>query len=163
MELPKPDCVCASREKCQNTSPAGFDGTPSPVQFEGKTCGIAAIFSAVKEPPSTRAGCSQHGLDSCHDSTRSDGFDSVLRTTARLSQCSSAQALLGWHESFRATRCCLPASGRTRPHPPRESAIHCFADFALLTRSRGCWRVGPRVVGGGVRQTRRPQANRDRE
>jgi len=25
--------------------PTGFDGTLSPVRFEGKTCGIAAIFA----------------------------------------------------------------------------------------------------------------------
>ena len=39
--------------------------------------------------------------------------------------------------------------------------LACFANLALLIGSRGCWRVGPRVVGGRVRQSHRPQANRD--
>jgi len=40
-------------EKTPENLPAGFDGTPSPVLFEGKTCRIAAIFS-----------------DSCHNAAK---------------------------------------------------------------------------------------------
>ena len=45
MESLKPDCACALQRKTPENLPAGFDGTLSPVRFEGKTCGIAAIFS----------------------------------------------------------------------------------------------------------------------
>src|SRR3984893_18718456 len=41
----KPDHACALQRKTPENLPAGFDGTPSPVLFEGKTCRIAAIFS----------------------------------------------------------------------------------------------------------------------
>jgi hypothetical protein len=40
-------------EKTPENLPAGFEGTPSPVLFEGKTCRIAAIFS-----------------DSCHNAAK---------------------------------------------------------------------------------------------
>jgi len=40
----KPDCACALQRKKPETLLAGFDWTLSPVRFEGKTCGIAAIF-----------------------------------------------------------------------------------------------------------------------
>jgi hypothetical protein len=45
MESLKPDCVCALQRKTVKNLPTGFDGTLSPVRFEGKTCEIAAIFS----------------------------------------------------------------------------------------------------------------------
>jgi len=45
MESLKPDRACALQRKTPENLPAGFDGTPSPVRFEGKTCRIAAIFS----------------------------------------------------------------------------------------------------------------------
>jgi len=38
-------CVCRQRKTPENLA-AGFDETLSPVRFEGKTYGIAAIFSA---------------------------------------------------------------------------------------------------------------------
>jgi len=41
----KLDCGCALQRKTQENLPAGFDGTLSPVRFEGRTCGIAAISS----------------------------------------------------------------------------------------------------------------------
>jgi hypothetical protein len=43
MESLKPDCACALQRKSPQNLPAGFGGTLSPVRFEGKTCGIAAI------------------------------------------------------------------------------------------------------------------------
>jgi hypothetical protein len=45
MESLKPDCACALQRKTPENLPAGFDGTLSPVRFEGKTSGIAALFS----------------------------------------------------------------------------------------------------------------------
>src|ERR1700693_606389 len=45
MELLKPDCECGLQRKAPENLPAGFDGTLSPVRFEGKTCGIGAMFS----------------------------------------------------------------------------------------------------------------------
>jgi len=45
MQSLKPDCGCALRRKTPEDSPSWFDGTLSPVQFGGKTCGIAANFS----------------------------------------------------------------------------------------------------------------------
>jgi len=39
----KPDCRCALQRKECESLPAGFSGTVSPVRFDGKTCGIAAI------------------------------------------------------------------------------------------------------------------------
>jgi hypothetical protein len=44
MESLKPDCACGLQRKAPENLPAGFDGKLSPVRFEGKTCGIAAIF-----------------------------------------------------------------------------------------------------------------------
>ena len=41
----KPDCACAVQRKTPENLAAGFDATLSPVRFEGKTYGIAAIFS----------------------------------------------------------------------------------------------------------------------
>ena len=41
----KLDCRCALQRKTPENLHVGFDGTLSPVRFEGKTCGIAAIFS----------------------------------------------------------------------------------------------------------------------
>jgi hypothetical protein len=38
---------CLQRKTPENL-PAGFDGTLSPVPFEGKTCGIAAIFDSYE-------------------------------------------------------------------------------------------------------------------
>ena len=45
MESLKPDCACAVQRKTPENLAAGFDETLSPVRFEGKTYGIAAIFS----------------------------------------------------------------------------------------------------------------------
>jgi hypothetical protein len=45
MESVKSDCACALQRKAPENLPAGFEGTLSPVRFEGKTYGIAAIFS----------------------------------------------------------------------------------------------------------------------
>jgi len=45
MESLKPDCACAVQRKTPENLAAGFDETLSPVRFEGKTYGIAAIFN----------------------------------------------------------------------------------------------------------------------
>jgi len=45
MESLKPDCACAVQRKTPENLATGFDETLSPVQFEGRTYGIAAIFS----------------------------------------------------------------------------------------------------------------------
>jgi hypothetical protein len=45
MESLKPDCAFALQRKTPENLPAAVDVTLSPVRFEGKTCGIAAIFS----------------------------------------------------------------------------------------------------------------------
>jgi hypothetical protein len=45
MESVKSDCACALQRKAPENLHVGFDATLSPVRFEGKTCGIAAIFS----------------------------------------------------------------------------------------------------------------------
>jgi hypothetical protein len=45
MESLKPDCACVLQRKAPENLPADFDRTLSPVRFEGKTCGIAAILS----------------------------------------------------------------------------------------------------------------------
>jgi hypothetical protein len=45
MESVKSDCACALQRKAPENLPARFAGTLSLVQFEGKTRGIAAIFS----------------------------------------------------------------------------------------------------------------------
>jgi hypothetical protein len=39
------DCACSLQRKAPENLHVGFDATLSPVRFEGKTCGIAAIFS----------------------------------------------------------------------------------------------------------------------
>jgi hypothetical protein len=41
----KSDCACALQRKAPENLHVGFDATLSLVRFEGKTCGIAAIFS----------------------------------------------------------------------------------------------------------------------
>jgi hypothetical protein len=41
----KPDCAFALQRKTPENLPAAFNVTLSPVRFEGKTCGITAIFS----------------------------------------------------------------------------------------------------------------------
>jgi hypothetical protein len=45
MESMKPDRAYAVQRKTPENLAAGFDATLSPVRFEGKTYGIAAIFS----------------------------------------------------------------------------------------------------------------------
>jgi hypothetical protein len=45
MESLKRDCARDLQRKTPENSPAGFAGTLSPLRFEGKTYGIAAIFS----------------------------------------------------------------------------------------------------------------------
>jgi len=45
MESVKSDCACALQRKAPENLPASFAGTLSLVRFEGKTRGIAAIFS----------------------------------------------------------------------------------------------------------------------
>jgi hypothetical protein len=45
MKSLKPDCARGLHRKTPETRAAGFDETLSPVRFEGKTSGIAAIFS----------------------------------------------------------------------------------------------------------------------
>jgi hypothetical protein len=45
MESGKSDCAYDLQRKTPENYPVGFDGTLSPVPFEGKTCRIAAIFS----------------------------------------------------------------------------------------------------------------------
>ena len=43
MESLKPDCACPLQRKTPENRAAAFDETLSPVRFEGKTYGIAAI------------------------------------------------------------------------------------------------------------------------
>jgi hypothetical protein len=46
MQSLKPNCACAVQRKTPENPAVWFDETLSPVRFEGKTYGIAAIFSA---------------------------------------------------------------------------------------------------------------------
>jgi hypothetical protein len=45
MESLKPDSAYGLKRKPPENLPARLDGILSPVRFEGKTCGIAAIFT----------------------------------------------------------------------------------------------------------------------
>jgi hypothetical protein len=77
MESVESDCACALQRKAPENLPTRFDGTLSPVLFEGKTCRIAAIFND---------SCSNAALFLCNPDcvAEREGFNSPLFMLTRM-------------------------------------------------------------------------------